>query len=330
MTARDALLAAIAANPDDDLPRLVFADWLEENGNSERAEFIRVECESARTDRTSPDYPTLLRRADRLLAAHSARWFGPLADESVAERILTRRGFVDTLVLTAERFVAHADAIRTQAPMLHGLHVTAADDWRAFFHSPSLPDVRTLSFEEELFTPEAAEELARSKGVWTITELDLDRQPLGPDGAGSLGAARLPRLEKLSIAGCGLGNEGVRMLLTGCYQHIRDLDFSENELTDASCHAIAATTNFTRIEKLALCENHITGAGVSALAAAPHLDQLKSLNLYSNPIGPEGGRAIAVSRYWGKLSEMNLVNCGIGMSVANELRWVYGDKALKV
>lgn len=44
MTTHDALLAAVRAAPDDDLPRLVMADWLEERGEGERAEFIRVCC----------------------------------------------------------------------------------------------------------------------------------------------------------------------------------------------------------------------------------------------------------------------------------------------
>lgn len=43
-----ALLAAIAKNPDEDDPRLRYSDWLEENGNPERAEFIRVQCELSR------------------------------------------------------------------------------------------------------------------------------------------------------------------------------------------------------------------------------------------------------------------------------------------
>src|SRR5215212_7800179 len=38
-------LAAINANLDDDTPRLVFADWLQENGDEPRAEFIRIQCE---------------------------------------------------------------------------------------------------------------------------------------------------------------------------------------------------------------------------------------------------------------------------------------------
>lgn len=51
MTTEDALLAAINAAPDDDLPRLVFADWLDERngpGDAERSEFIRVQIELAK------------------------------------------------------------------------------------------------------------------------------------------------------------------------------------------------------------------------------------------------------------------------------------------
>jgi uncharacterized protein (TIGR02996 family) len=44
MTEREELLSDICANPDDDTPRLVFADWLQENGEPERAEFIRLQC----------------------------------------------------------------------------------------------------------------------------------------------------------------------------------------------------------------------------------------------------------------------------------------------
>ena len=44
MTDADAFLEAIGAKPDDDLPRLVYADWLEERGEVTYAEFIRVDC----------------------------------------------------------------------------------------------------------------------------------------------------------------------------------------------------------------------------------------------------------------------------------------------
>lgn len=39
-----ALVAGISAAPDDDAPRLIAADWLEEHGEEKRAEFIRLQC----------------------------------------------------------------------------------------------------------------------------------------------------------------------------------------------------------------------------------------------------------------------------------------------
>ncbi|MEO2088149.1 MAG: TIGR02996 domain-containing protein [Gemmataceae bacterium] len=81
MSDREAFVAAVAASPEDDLPRLVFADWLDENGDPERAEFVRVQCELAKpavwqdTDFRDP----LLARMRELLDAHRTRWMAPVA-----------------------------------------------------------------------------------------------------------------------------------------------------------------------------------------------------------------------------------------------------------
>ena len=44
-------MRAIIERPDCDLPRLAFADWLEENGEPDRAEFCRVQIELAELER---------------------------------------------------------------------------------------------------------------------------------------------------------------------------------------------------------------------------------------------------------------------------------------
>jgi uncharacterized protein (TIGR02996 family) len=81
MSDREAFVAAVAASPEDDLPRLVFADWLDENGESERAEFIRVQCELAKPAvRQDTDFrDPLLARMRSLLDAHRKRWMAPVA-----------------------------------------------------------------------------------------------------------------------------------------------------------------------------------------------------------------------------------------------------------
>lgn len=47
MSDREAFIAKIIDDPDSDTPRLVFADWLDEHGEPERAEFIRVQIKIA-------------------------------------------------------------------------------------------------------------------------------------------------------------------------------------------------------------------------------------------------------------------------------------------
>src|SRR5438105_456929 len=83
MSEADALLAAICAHPDEDTPRLAFADWLDEHGAPARrgkrpprftpaergafeAEYVRVQCRLAQLPFDDPDYPELLERQDDL------------------------------------------------------------------------------------------------------------------------------------------------------------------------------------------------------------------------------------------------------------------------
>jgi uncharacterized protein (TIGR02996 family) len=67
MTDRDALLRAILANPDEDTPRLAFADLLDEEGERKRAAFIRSQIEGHRTGAS--------RDADGLFPWAAGGWF---------------------------------------------------------------------------------------------------------------------------------------------------------------------------------------------------------------------------------------------------------------
>ena len=62
MTERHAFLLSIKDNPADDTPRLVYADWLEEHGETERAELVRVQIELAkpRPRGLKPSQPNLI------------------------------------------------------------------------------------------------------------------------------------------------------------------------------------------------------------------------------------------------------------------------------
>jgi uncharacterized protein (TIGR02996 family) len=47
MTPDDAFVQDILDHPEDDAPRLVYADWLEEHGQGPHAEFIRLQVLTA-------------------------------------------------------------------------------------------------------------------------------------------------------------------------------------------------------------------------------------------------------------------------------------------
>src|SRR5947209_685613 len=110
-----AFLGDIAQHPEDDAPRLVFADWLEEHGREARAEFIRAQCALARMDDGDERRPDLEARQAQLLPAHRKGWAGPL--RHWARRWEFRRGFVEGVTLPAEVFLLHAQELFRLAPV---------------------------------------------------------------------------------------------------------------------------------------------------------------------------------------------------------------------
>src|SRR4051794_39662892 len=82
-----ALLAGCRAAPADDTPRLILADWLDENADSAgipaddaraRAQLIRVQVELARPTCDTGHLAQLRAAEARLLTANAARWLGDL------------------------------------------------------------------------------------------------------------------------------------------------------------------------------------------------------------------------------------------------------------
>jgi uncharacterized protein (TIGR02996 family) len=97
MTQDDAFLQAIIENPEDDTPRLVYADWLTDQDNP-RGEFIRVQCRVARMDGADPIRKMLETSEGELLARHQEQWLGSL--RPLLSRWTFRRGFLDSVVVS--------------------------------------------------------------------------------------------------------------------------------------------------------------------------------------------------------------------------------------
>jgi uncharacterized protein (TIGR02996 family) len=97
MSDEAALLAAIIAHPDEDTPRLMYADWLTEHGQPERAEFIRLQCAVA-ADEAAEERVLELEERNR------GKWLLGLPQFSGA-RWAFRRGLPEHLDVATEPFM---------------------------------------------------------------------------------------------------------------------------------------------------------------------------------------------------------------------------------
>src|SRR5262249_50758419 len=112
-------------NIDDDTPRLVYADWLEDRGQEDRACFIRLQCRAARLDKADPARMDLIDQVHALLNAHEDEWLAPLRaafDTPSSKRLrqaIFQRGFVERLDLTLEKAdrLARAGEVLRQIPL---------------------------------------------------------------------------------------------------------------------------------------------------------------------------------------------------------------------
>lgn len=142
MSDEPALLAAIRANPEEDTPRLVYADFLQERarpGDAERAEFIRVQIELARMEADTvencvPRWGELSARERDLFQtdeSYTLEWFGLpqpwvriarlqlfSTEPSDYSYAVARRGFIESVTTPAADWLTHGDAIRARHPVM--------------------------------------------------------------------------------------------------------------------------------------------------------------------------------------------------------------------
>src|SRR4051794_38085416 len=136
-------LRLILADPDADGPRLVYADWLDEQGQSSRAEFIRVQCALAALPPDDPRVVALAARADVLLEQHRVAWSGPLA--GLATRWDFRRGFPEVVRMEAKAFLARGDELFAAVPARHVELLDAASHLAALAQCPLLERLAGLT-----------------------------------------------------------------------------------------------------------------------------------------------------------------------------------------
>jgi uncharacterized protein (TIGR02996 family) len=202
MTERDAFLQAIAASPDDDAPRLIFSDWLEEDGDPDCAEFIRTQCQLASAKLSRKRRQPLRVRERALLDAHRQKWcqeFGLPIQEVAFERGLIARLRLsrwDGGRLLDPEFAARL-ATLTELD-LSGLQL-GDDGLAAFAKVVQAPALGKLILSDNGVTDAGAAALAAATGLPHLDTLYLFDNPISDGARAVLQRSRGFRLTNLDV-----------------------------------------------------------------------------------------------------------------------------------
>jgi uncharacterized protein (TIGR02996 family) len=264
----ESFLQAILDDPDDDNVRLVYADWLEENGQPERGELIRVQIALVRLPDDDDRRAELAARERRLLLAHGKEWKDGVRGFFV-------RGFLERLNDWGGGW--DPDEFAAQAPDICARH-----------------PIRELSLETPE-TPGWGKRVAACPQLSRLHTLRLQAAPsdyFSPPGQGSfedtLELLRSPHL--VNLRGLELSNG----------------NYVEGELPLGLLEPDERLPALRNLQRLNLGYSEVTDATVQALVASRLVETLTHLDLSSNPITPVGLRVLHDSPLWSRLEALNL------------------------
>jgi uncharacterized protein (TIGR02996 family) len=334
----EAFLRAILDEPDDDVHRLVYADWLEE-GDDPRGPFIRAQVEAASLPAGDPRRAELEGRANELLRLHQDEWDRPLIEAAgydpnsggllgvvgLFARALTGNGGPLGVVDMFTRLFRSSwprpplylrSYHRGFVDVIHFAMANFVDRAEALFAVAPIQEVYFEVVSSPLTELAALPQLARVRGLHLLytylyddSLIDLFRSP------------HLTGLRTLDLAGNHLSERGLRVLgAAPCASRLLALHLSGCDLTASAALALAESPALIELTTLDLSNNTIGDQGLTHLAGAAHLRHLTSLNVSGSEVGAEGALALARSPHLTKLQELNLGGAVIGREAMALLR----------
>jgi uncharacterized protein (TIGR02996 family) len=294
-----AFIERIREQPDDDGPRLIFADWLDERGDP-RGEFIRVQCALARLPDGDARRSNLELAEHQLLESHQAAWTAPLA--GLASDWTYRRGFIDSLSVTAVAFLERGGEIFRLGPVRRIRFVDSGHCFVKLVESPFLGKVREIDLCGSFLGNNGVSLLSRAKQLSRLELLHLGFNDLSDPALKAL--ADMPHLANLSELYLDdnrqIGPPGLRAIADSPYLgNLRRLDLGGNNLTETALKVLINGDALKKLDALTLAGNQIGDGGAESLARSELLDRMIArnsvLDLSRNNIGPLGARALAES-----------------------------------
>lgn len=325
MTDREALLAAVRESPNDDLPRLVYADWLDENGGSERAAFIRAQVEAVRAEPFSPAARDAEDRAAKLLTERNREtWTWDLRGLLLDAEF--ERGFVHHATVDAAQFPENAKELFA-LEAIRSLRIHRPPPSRSEFEVLLRPafDVAELSGIESLdlqgieLVHADLMDLAESEPLANLTQLSLRGNPIPPNWLEEMfEGGYWSELRRLSLADIPhLGPTLARCLPVVSDEHrFTELDLSGIAFRSNELKRVLGSDCVSQLEQLHLRWN----GGPDRPGSLTHLElsyvipweQLRVLDLEGQGVGPEGVREIVRNSHAAELRWLGLARNYVG------------------
>lgn len=311
-----AFLSRIREQPDEDGPRLIFADWLDDQGDS-RAEFIRVQCALAQLPGDDPRRAELEQQEHNLLEAHQAAWSAKL--QGLASAWTYRRGLIEAISVDATAFLERGAEIFRHGPIRRVRFIEAGRCFSKLVESPLLTKIPEIDLCGNFLGNGGIQLLSRAQQLNQLESLHLGFNDLTNQGLRAL--AEFPQLSQLRELFLDdnkqLGTPGIRALADSPYLgQLRLLDLSGNGLTEPAIRVLLNGDSLKQLNAVRLVGNQIGDGGVAALVQSELLRRMLArspvLDLSRNNIGPVGARALGESEIVAPLEALDLGINAIG------------------
>lgn len=359
-----AIFAEVCERVDDDTVKLVFADWLEEHGDSERAGAIRLAVERRKLHDLDPRAWVLDSRLEPIddrprrawrdglprIPEVSFGWHGGLVTRAAAsatgilrrhEEAIFAAGPITELEIVDDPPGVSADlagcryAGRVRKLLYHGVRGLETDAVARLAACPALAGLRELELHYEDDPEDAHRALVRSGPFPALRALKIDGPYFSVRQVRDIGAAPLlGGVEELELTRCAVGTRELRALLqspqlTG----LRRLIVSEGGVDTGGVRSLL-DYGWRALEWLDLSDNNLGPVGATALGDSPHAGRLRLLDLSGNlSLGDRGVKALADSPLLGGLRVLKLFQVGLtpaGLASLAEATWLPRLQALEL
>ncbi len=335
----NALLKRCRETPADDMPRLVLADWLDENGDADRAAFIRVQIALSHPSADGGRHRELKALERGLLAAHAEEWIGELNPilnrgftpypsgqrPAVPFTFLFRRG------LSQVRFIEPTWLLD---PALRAWMRSPAGEWLeriglvgmtpdAFVRIEIPPEYTgridlhlrqsgqefaefsafgpgRLSSHDE-FSPRDWRHFFDRPSFQTVRSISAEA---GVSFLRALGEADVGRLVELEFRCLAESVDLARIVATIPFESLASLNFGP--VTPAALREIVASPFLRNLAEWNLIGSPIDDAGMIALCESPLANSLTAVSFPNTKIGDAGLRALVHSPIFANMNSPSL------------------------